>query len=194
MQTDSAAVLDFWFTPGLDETPGTPRGVWFKKDERFDAVIRQRFGALIERALADGLREWDAQGASGTLARILVLDQFTRNTGRDTPRAFAGDAMALEAARKLVDNGLDRTMPSLQRWFAYMPFEHAEDIEMQDKAVALFEALAQDMPQLAGALDYAIRHRDVIARFGRFPHRNEILGRTSTEEEIAFLKTPGSRF
>ena len=187
-------VLDFWFgAPGSPDA-GKPRRDWFVKKDEFDAIIRARFGAAIEQALTGGLREWDAQGLRGTLARILVLDQFTRNAHRNTPLSFAGDALALAAARALVDSGADRELPPLQRAFAYMPFEHAEDAYMQERAVELFGALAAEHPGFDEMLDYAHRHRGVIARFGRFPHRNEILGRASTPEEVEFLRQPGSRF
>lgn len=187
-------VLDFWFgAPGSPEA-GRPRREWFVKQDEFDDTIRARFGATIDHALAGGLCEWDAQGPHGLLARILVLDQFTRNAHRNTPTSFAGDALALAAARQLVDSGADRQLPPLQRAFAYMPFEHAEDAYVQERAVELFGVLAADHPGFDEMLDYAHRHRGVIARFGRFPHRNQILGRASTPEEVEFLRQPGSRF
>lgn len=187
-------VLDFWFgAPGSPEA-GKPRREWFVKKDEFDAAIRDRFGAAIDQALAGGLREWDEKGPQGTLARILVLDQFTRNAHRNTPLSFAGDALALAAAKSLVDSGADRELSPLQRAFVYMPFEHAEDAYMQERAVELFGVLAAEHPGFDEMLDYAHRHRGVIARFGRFPHRNEILGRASTPEEIEFLRQPGSRF
>jgi uncharacterized protein (DUF924 family) len=187
-------VLDFWFgAPGSPEA-GRPRREWFVKQDEFDDTIRTRFGATIAQALAGGLREWDAQGPQGQLARILVLDQFTRNAHRNTPLSFAGDSLALAAARALVDGGADRALAPLQRAFAYMPFEHAEDASMQERAVELFGVLAAEHPGFDEMLDYAHRHRGVIARFGRFPHRNEILGRASTPEEVEFLRQPGSRF
>lgn len=187
-------VLDFWFLPASHEGHGKPRNEWFLKDDGFDAAIGSRFGALVNQAVAGGLREWDAQGPEGTLARILVLDQFTRNSARGTRGAFAGDALALAAARKLVDSGADRELTPTQRWFAYMPFEHAEDAAMQETSVRLFTELAQDGPEFDSALDYAHRHRGVIARFGRFPHRNPILGRASTPDEAEYLNQPGSGF
>jgi uncharacterized protein (DUF924 family) len=187
-------VLDFWFLPATDPQYGAVRQEWFKKDDQFDAAIAQRFGHLIDIALAGGLREWDALGPEGVLARLLVLDQFTRNAHREQPKSFAGDTLALAAAQSLVDSGADQQLTPLQRWFAYMPFEHAEDARMQERAVTLFTALAQGDAVFNDALDYALRHRGVIARFGRFPHRNVILGRASTPEEMAFLQQPGSRF
>jgi uncharacterized protein (DUF924 family) len=190
----SQEVLDFWFgAPGSDSA-GQPRREWFIKNEAFDEQIRQRFGTAIAQALAGGLREWDEEGPQGVLARILVLDQFTRNAYRNTPQSFAGDTLALAAARQLADSGGHSTLPPWQRSFAYMPFEHAEDAFMQERAVALFSRLAAEHPGFDDTLDYAHRHRGVIARFGRFPHRNEILGRASTPEEIDFLRQPGSRF
>ena len=187
-------VLDFWFLPPSAEGYGKPRNEWFRKDSRFDAAIAERFGGAIAQAVAGGLRDWDREGAQGTLARILVLDQFTRNAFRGTPESFSGDALALAAAIELEASGADRTLTPPQRWFAYMPFEHAEDARMQEKSVMLFAGLAEYGPEFAGALDYAHRHRGVIARFGRFPHRNAILGRASTPEELAFLSQPGSGF
>lgn len=187
-------VLDFWFLPPTDPQHGASRPEWWRKDDAFDALIRARFGATLHSALAGGLREWDALGAQGVLARILVLDQFTRNAWRGTPASFAGDALALQAAIGLVDRGAHLALRPMERWFACMPFEHAEDMAMQDRSVALFTELAREGEAFAPALDYALRHRDVIARFGRFPHRNPILGRVSTPEEAAYLAQPGSGF
>jgi uncharacterized protein (DUF924 family) len=186
MTITAQEVLGFWF--------GRPRREWFVKNEAFDAEIRRRFGAAVDQAVAGGLREWDEEGPAGTLARILVLDQFTRNAHRGTPRAFEGDTLALQAARRLADSGADRQLPPQQRAFAYMPFEHAEDAFMQERAVELFSMLAAGHPGFEDMLDYAHRHRGVIARFGRFPHRNAILGRASTPEEAEFLRQHGSRF
>lgn len=189
MNTQAQAVLDFWFA-GAD----APRRAWFQKDDGFDREIEQRFGAAIEQALQGGLHAWDADGPQGALARILVLDQFCRNVYRDTPLAFAGDHQALQAALDMLDAGEDRQLSPLQRAFVYLPLEHAEDLALQEQAVALFARLAGERDDLAGMFDYAKRHRDVIKRFGRFPHRNEILRRASTPEEVEFLKQPGSKF
>jgi uncharacterized protein (DUF924 family) len=190
---DAQAVIDFWF--GAEGTPehGQVRTEWFRKDAAFDAQIAQRFGPLVEEALAGGLAHWAEQPA-GALARIVLLDQFTRNMFRDTARAFAGDALALAAARSLVADGADAALRPEQRVFAYLPFEHDERLAMQDESVRLFTALAAEAPALQNMLDYAHKHRAVIARFGRFVHRNALLGRASTPEERAFLKEPGSRF
>lgn len=186
----AAQVRGFWFG---EPATATPREAWFRKDAAFDREIHERFGALIETALAGGLQAWDGTPA-GTLARILVLDQFTRNTFRGTARAFAGDALALAAAQALVARGGDRTLEPLQRWFVYLPFEHAEDLAVQRQAMALFTALAEEHPGLADARHWAQKHFEVIERFGRYPHRNALLGRASTPEELAFLQQPGSGF
>jgi uncharacterized protein (DUF924 family) len=191
-------VLDFWFLPAGSTGHGERRAEWFRKDAQFDTAIRKQFGALVAQAVAGRLRHWDDAGAEGQLARMLLLDQFTRNVWRDTPQAFSGDTLALSAAQDMVDTGQDLTLAPLARAFAYLPFEHAEDLALQQKSVALFEQLCSHActvaPALADMRDYAIRHRDVIARFGRFPHRNRILGRASTPEEQAYLLVPGSGF
>ncbi|MBK9117834.1 MAG: DUF924 domain-containing protein [Betaproteobacteria bacterium] len=186
------AVVDFWF--GAEGSPerGRAREAWFRKDPAFDASIRVRFGAAVEQALAGGFEAWDATPA-GALARIVLLDQFTRNVFRDTPRAFAGDARALAAAESAVARGFDRALDPVQRGFVYLPFEHAEDAAMQHRSLALFGALARETGDDT-LLVWARKHADVIFRFGRYPHRNAILGRASTPEEVAFLAEPGSRF
>lgn len=191
------AVLDFWFLPAEAPGHGRYRAEWFRKDDAFDTTIRTQFAADIEAAL--GGRRLAGDDAASVLAEILLLDKFTRNVFRDTPRAFAGDAQALALANGLVTSGRDKTLPPLMRWFAYLPFEHSETLADQERAVALFTALRAAAPittaaAFDSALEYAIRHRDAIARFGRFPHRNALLGRASTSAEIEFLKQPGSSF
>ena len=186
--TQPAEVLAFWFGEPPTEQP---RAEWFRKDPAFDERVRQRFGAVLQQALDGGLRQWDVQ-PEGALARILVLDQFTRNAWRDTPRAFAGDALALAAAQALVAGGGDEKLPPLQRWFAYLPFEHAEDLAAQRLSLRLFAELARVHPALADAQHWAVKHAAVIERFGRYPHRNAIVGRAATPEEEAFLREPGS--
>jgi len=191
MNAQAQAVLDFWFGGAM------PRKEWFQKSVAFDQEIAQRFGAQIEQALEGGLHAWDAEGPQGTLARILVLDQFCRNVYRETPLSFAGDHQALQAAQDLIDAGEDQTLTPFQRAFVYVVLEHAEDLAIQQQAVALFTRLAEEQPGdqgIASMLDYAKRHRDVIQRFGRFPHRNVILQRASTAAEQEFLKQPGSKF
>ncbi|MYM29188.1 DUF924 family protein [Duganella sp. CY15W] len=203
MNAQAQAVFDFWFQPAQGQAADAPRREWFQKDEAFDREIAQRFGAQIEQALEGGLHQWDAEGPQAALARILVLDQFCRNVYRGTPLSFAGDHQALQAALDMIDAGEDKALPPLQRAFVYLPLEHAENMAMQEQSVALFmrmadaernTASAATSQGIAGMLDYAQRHREVIRRFGRFPHRNDILGRESTPEEVAFLKQPGSGF
>jgi len=189
----SQAVLDFWFGRPGDAGHGAPRAEWFRKDAGFDATIAQRFGALIEQALAGGIDDW-AGTPDGALARLIVLDQFTRNVFRDTARAFAGDTQALAGAQRMVDEGADRKLLPVQRLFVYLPFEHAESLVMQQESLRLFGQLAADDPARADLLDWARKHHDVVAGFGRFPHRNQALGRPSSAEEIEFLAQPGSRF
>ena len=183
-------VLDFWFGSPLTTQP---RPEWFRKDPDFDERIRQRFGAALAQALGGGLQDW-ALTPTGALARILVLDQFTRNTLRDTARAFAGDALALAQAQALVQDGGHLALSPLQRWFAYLPFEHAEDLVLQRESLRLFGALAAQHPALADAEHWARKHFEIIERFGRYPHRNALLGRASTPEEAVFLNQPGSSF
>ncbi len=187
------AVLDFWFGRPGDANYLQPRDEWFRKDEAFDAAIGARFGTLIGEALRGGLAHWAAQPL-GALATIIVLDQFTRNSARGTAGMFAGDARALAAAQALVAGGADRALAGVQRQFVYLPFEHAEDLTMQRESMRLFAQLGRDEPALAGLLEWARKHEEIIERFGRFPHRNAALGRASTPEEIEFLKQPGSGF
>lgn len=181
-------VLDFWFGP----LPHSARDEWFRKDPAFDAAIRERFVDAVEAALAGSYGEWNTH-ARGALARVLLLDQFTRNIYRDAPRAFAGDALALATAVAAVDAGQDRELDRFERSFLYLPFEHAEDAAMQDRSLALYSRLRDDTGD-ASALEWAEKHAAVVRRFGRYPHRNAILGRASTPEELAFLQEPGSRF
>jgi len=190
---DAQAILDFWFgAPGTDDF-GRQRKFWFIKREETDAQLRSAFGEQVECALDGGLTAWDAT-PRGTLARILLLDQFARNIHRGTPRAFAGDAAALKAAKHLVESGEDSRLIPGERIFVYLPFEHAEDIGEQRMALRLFRALDTEQAGFESTLDYAERHHAVIERFGRFPHRNAILGRTSTPDELDYLATPGSGF
>ena len=187
------AVLDFWFGPPDDPDHLSSRKAWFVKDPAFDALIAQRFATTLEHALNGALDAWAAAPLSA-LARLIVLDQFTRNVFRGTPRAFAGDAQALAAAQALVASGADLGLTGVQRQFVYLPFEHAEDVQLQHQSLRLFAQLASDHPALHDLPRWAQAHHDIVARFGRFPHRNAILGRDSTAEEIKFLQTPGSSF
>lgn len=193
-------LLDWWFgaEAPATEVAAARHGLWFGKRDEQDREAEQRFGALVRQALSGGLQDWK-QSPQGWLALLILLDQLPRMIFRDTPQAFAGDPLA----RKLLEDGLaqqwDRSLPPIRRVFAYLILEHAEDLQQQDRAVAYFRALldeaAQDERELfAGFLDFAERHQQVISRFGRFPHRNVILGRHSSPQEVAFLREPGSRF
>lgn len=183
MTTLASEVLDFWFGTGAEHGKSHKR--WFVKSEEFDRDIRERFLGLHATLSRDD--SWNEEPRS-CLARIVVLDQFPRNMFRGTARAFATDAPALAAARLAVARGWDRGMPEVEKLFVYLPFEHSESLADQDRCCELMQGMAAEL------VDYAERHRAIIRRFGRFPHRNAILGRASTPEEIAFLKTPGSGF
>jgi len=189
---DFPEVLAFWFGPPDSPELGRPRKCWFEKSALFDAGIRSRFLRLYERAAAGELGAWQRTPLSA-LALAIVLDQFPRNMFRGEARAFASDALASRVARGIAGSGFDALLRPVERWFAYLPFEHAEDLAAQRRSLALFGGLAQHT-ESAGTLDYARRHYEIIARFGRFPHRNAILGRESTPEEIEFLKQPNSSF
>ena len=181
-------VLEFWFgTP-----PGPSRTEWFRKDAAFDARIRERFGALHEAASRRELDAWRAQPES-MVALVVVLDQFSRNLFRGDPRAFAQDAYARECAKEALARGDDTRLLPVQRQFLYLPLEHSEDLSDQERCVELMGSL-EAFPETKGLTEWAEKHRVIIARFGRFPHRNAVLGRASTPEEIEFLKQPGSSF
>ena len=174
-------ILSFWFT---ELTPKQH----FAKDSALDALIRDRFDLTLAAAAQGELQPW-RRDAPGRLAEIIVLDQFSRNIHRDTPLAFAQDALALTLARELLALQLDAALPMAQRVFAYMPFMHSEDLAAHTEALPLFS-----QPGLENNLQFLHRHTDIIRRFGRYPHRNTILGRASTPEELAFLQQPGSSF
>ena len=190
--SEFAEVLGFWF--GALESPerGRPRKCWFEKSEAFDAEVRSRFLGVYRPAAAAKLARWE-RTPHAALALAVVLDQFPRNLFRGEARAFAADPLALRVARRMVDRGFDGLLRPVERWFVYLPFEHAEDLAAQRRSVALFGALAGD-PDSTGAIESASRHFNIISRFGRFPHRNAALGRESTAEEAAFLSQPGSSF
>lgn len=175
------AVLDFWFRE-ID-----PK-LWFTKDAEFDRQLAERFGADVEHALTGGLRPWE-EWPESRLALILLLDQFTRNLYRGTARAFAGDARALALTLDAMGRGWDDTLPPPERKFLYMPLMHAEDAAIQEQSIAAFTALGEE-----DSLNYAILHKRIIDRFGRYPHRNDALGRPSTPQEKAFLLEPNSSF
>jgi len=181
MRDPVEAVIHFWFHEL------SPKD-WYRAPPHVDAAITARFGGIYE-ALEDRVPQIWLETPRGMLAAILVLDQVPRNMFRGLPRAFATDASAIALAKKAISAAADMALPPEQRCFVYMPFQHAEDRTDQARSVELFTALGDPVN-----LDYAERHRAVIERFGRFPHRNAILGRVSTEEEIAFLQQPGSAF
>ncbi|GAB2795014.1 DUF924 family protein [Halomonas shantousis] len=174
-------VLEFWF-----ETLA-PRQ-WFVKDEALDSEIARRFGDLLAAAGRCELWPWRRTDA-GRLAEIVVLDQFPRNVHRGTPDAFANDPLALALAQEAVAQGVDSRLDPDRRAFVYMPFMHSESLAIHEQALRLF-----DQPGLEGSLDYERRHHAILVRFGRYPHRNAVLGRLSSEAEQAFLETPGSSF
>jgi uncharacterized protein (DUF924 family) len=189
------AILKFWF--GDPENPageyGRQRSVWFRKDPAFDAEIRRRFLEDVEQAIAGDLSHW--QGAPyPCLALVLLLDQFPRNLFRGEAKSFAGDALARTVADRAIAQGYDQQVLPPERLFFYLPLEHSEDLADQERSVELVRSLSAVHPGFASTLDYALRHQEVIQRFGRFPHRNEILGRETTPEEAEFLQQPGSRF
>lgn len=182
-------VLNFWYGPKGSPEYGTHRDIWFRGGTpEFDQEIRDRFLETHEKAAAGELDHWK-ETPEGCLALTIVLDQFPRNMFRRTPRAFATDPLALEAAQHAVANGFDLTLEPEFRHFFYLPYEHAEDLAVQEAGVALMPRAGRERSNKA-----AIEHRDLIAQFGRFPHRNEILGRTSTPEEIAHMAEGGKSF
>ncbi|MCJ0975314.1 DUF924 domain-containing protein [Pseudomonas sp. PS1] len=193
-------LLLWWFGEGgtAREIADAKSRLWFGYKAEQDAEARERFGEWVDQALAGELSDW-AESPEGWLALVLLLDQLPRMIYRGTPRAFAGDERAQQLVRDGMAHGGDVLLTPLQRVFIYLVLEHAEHLGLQDQAVQQFETLVtiaapDEQALFADFLDYAERHRQVIARFGRFPHRNDILGRASTEAEQAFLAEPGSRF
>jgi uncharacterized protein (DUF924 family) len=183
MKILASEVLRFWFGEGPEYGKAYKR--WFEKNPAFDAEVRTRFSRLHQELSAS--REW-LDAPRECLARIVVLDQFPRNMFRGTARAFATDALALAAARHAIASGYDRDWLRVEKIFGYLPFEHSEALADQKLACELMRPLGEEQ------YDYAVRHKAIIERFGRFPHRNAILGRESTPEEVEFLKQPGSGF
>ena len=182
-------VLRFWFQGDRNQFRSDP---WFSKNPKFDTLCRERFAFTVQAALDGALDPWAATPA-GTLALVLVLDQFPRNIHRGSYLAFAGDAHARRVARNAIAGGIDAHLTPVERIFLYLPFEHSEDLADQDGSVRLFAALCAGDTS-SKALDSAQRHRDVIRRFGRFPHRNAALGRLNTPAEETYLAEPGSGF
>ena len=200
---DPDEVLDFWFgdLSGGDEAAPDEATMqrWWQSDDAFDEEIASRFGTTLARAAAGELDGWAARGPRGRLALIVVLDQFSRNLYRGRPDAFAQDEAARELTRVGIDSGEDQALRLIERVFFYMPLEHSEDLEDQEQAVAQFEQLLADAPadqkdRYDYFLDFAQRHHDIIARFGRFPHRNAILERPSNHEEMVYLAAGAETF
>ena len=193
-------ILDFWFgnhESDVDIIKGKS-ALWWSKNENVDRDIRSRFGDDLERAVAGEYKSWTAT-PEGQLALIILTDQFSRNIFRNTAKAFAQDALALNWCLKGLEQGVDALLRPVYRVFYYLPLEHSESLEHQNQSVECYTALVKlVVPEakrlFSGFLDFAIRHREIIERFGRFPHRNDILGRTSTAEETEFLMQPGSSF
>ena len=191
MPSEPKEILDFWF--GREDEPGYGefRDEWFKKDKEFDRQVRERFLEDYERASRGEYDGWREKPES-CLALVILLDQFPRNLFRGNARTHATDEKALDISREAIQKGFDRKLAPFQRHFLYMPFMHSERVEDQQRSMALFQELAEEGgPDVR---EYAEGHREIIERFGRFPHRNEILGRETTPEEAEFLEKPGSSF
>ena len=191
-------LLDWWFgsAKSPDEIAADKCKLWFGK--RHDRQAQERFGDQVEQALAGGLTDW-AQRPEGWLALVLLLDQLPRMIFRDSPKAFSGDLRAQALVAQGMAAGFDRQLEPIQRVFIYLVLEHCENLAVQNEAVSRFIELTREQPEADRAvfednLDYAERHQKIIAQFGRFPHRNAVLGRESTADEIEFLNRPGSRF
>ena len=192
MNLCAQAILDFWFGPATSPDYGKPREEWFEKDPDFDAAVRHHFESDYEKARDGAYDAWQETPAE-CLALVILLDQFPRNMFREDARAYATDAKALDCARHALAAGFDRMVGDTGRTFFYLPFEHAEDMASQDRALELFHALpGWEAP--GSPYQYARRHWDIIRRFGRFPHRNKVLGRVSTPAEAVFLTLPDSGF
>jgi uncharacterized protein (DUF924 family) len=196
----SASICHFWFGDHTDDavTASEHGKLWWSKQPEVDAQIRARFEATLQQTAAGANDDWSAT-PHGTLALILLTDQFPRNMYRESPQSFAFDDIARGHALAGIARGDDQALRPIERVFFYLPFEHGESLEHQDRAMALFTGLFESAaePQkdlFRGFLNFAERHHRIIARFGRFPHRNAILGRSSTADEIAFLQEPGSSF
>jgi len=188
-----ADVLAFWFGHPGEPEYGQPRNLWFRKDAAFDSEIRKRFLASTDAALAGELAAWADRPASA-LALLILLDQFPRNLFRNDTKAFSGDAQTRLIALSAIEKGWEKPLLAVEKLFVYLPFEHSESLADQERSVALFTELAAKHPGCDDFLDYALRHHEIIRRFGRFPHRNAALSRPSTAEETIYLAQPGSGF
>jgi len=195
------AILDFWIGPAAEDYLAARKRnkLWFIKSEKTDRLIQTQYEPVLQALAADQAAAWREAGPRARLAAIIVLDQFSRNIYRGQAKAFTQDALALSLAQDALDAHEDETLTEVERTFLYLPLEHSEAPEDQARSVELFERLVQEArsafkPICQSSLDYAYQHRDVIAKFGRFPHRNAILGRKNTPAETAYLAAPGSGF
>lgn len=192
-------ILEFWFGDTMDDPDWSAHNKrWYSGGDRFDQAIRQRFGSQVDVALEHGLLHWE-RAAEPAMALILLLDQFTRNIFRGEARAFSGDERARRVLKHGLEHGFDQSLSYMQRSFFYMPLEHSENLADQNHCVELFERLLDEVPgtfkaNIQSSLDFAVRHREIVSRFGRFPHRNQVMGRQTTEEEEQYLKEGGARF
>ena len=201
---DAARVLTFWFGERASWAKGRhdkeKYAMWFMEGKAWDTRIREEFGALWGRAKQGELSQWADLGELEALALIVLLDQVSRNLGRHSADAFAQDAMAMAVAERVLEDRKDRNLMLIERAFVYMPFEHDESLESQDRCEALFEELVEEAEgpeektRFEGFLGFATSHKEIIERFGHFPHRNQVLGRTTTEEERAFMEDGGATF
>ncbi|NMP31995.1 DUF924 domain-containing protein [Thalassotalea sp. M1531] len=174
-------ILTFWFNEISPQQ-------WWQKDDEFDALIKKRFESIHHKAVNGELSHW-RESALGSLAEVIVLDQFSRNIYRDKPQSFAFDSLALALAQNAIAKGFNAELDETKRSFLYLPFMHSESLVIHEQAVHLYKALGN-----AANLEFELKHKAIIEQFGRYPHRNEILGRKSTEAEIEFLKQPNSSF
>lgn len=191
-------ILTFWFGQGFQANPFQIQKSWFQKSEEFDKTIREKFENDLEAAVQGQFNSWK-ENPRTCLAYVILLDQFSRNMYRDTPQAFAQDELALSATIHARKSGFEKALNLVERWFLYMPYEHAENLKAQEESVVLFQKLLDEAPEKHKSLfgevhDYAVKHYEIIKKFGRFPHRNAILCRKNSKEEEEFLKKPGSSF
>jgi uncharacterized protein (DUF924 family) len=194
-------ILDYWFADAETAKPDELKSHfqrWFEGGKETDQEIKERFGEAVKQAAGDKLAAWE-KSTEGTLAMIILLDQFSRNVFRGTDKAFAGDAKALRLSQKLIAAGTDKELAWPERGFLYMPMQHAEDKAVQARGIEAYKGLIDDVPDelkkvVTGFLLSAREHKAIIDRFGRFPHRNRVLGRDSTDEELTYLATGAKRF
>ena len=193
-------IIEFWLGSSLDspESASGRKDWWYKGGPPVDDEIRTRFGVLVQQACANELVVWQST-PEGALALVLLLDQFTRNIYRNTPQAYSGDARAFEVVTQAIERNIDTALPAVSRIWFYHPYHHAENVEEQDRGLALLNKLQNEAPEewkpyVKQSIDGWTRHRDIVARFGRFPHRNAVLARDSTKEEKTFLETNGDAY